>query len=218
MHVHHATPDRPVVVIGAGPAGLTAAYELTRHGVPRRVIDTDCREGGIAQTVDCKGFRFDIEGHRFFTKVQTVVDLWRSMLGTDFLRRPRQSRICYDGTFFDYPLKPLNALTHPGLAPSASILASYFWRQLRPIRPEVSFEDWVTSRIGRRLYRTFSETYAEKVWGLPCRTISAERAAQRIKGLLLTTVLNMSPRWLRRRGDTVKTLIDDSNNRGLVRA
>jgi protoporphyrinogen oxidase len=211
MFKKEPSQDAPVVVIGAGPAGLTAAYELVRRDVPVLVVDADSRVGGIAQTGEYKGFRFDIGGHRFFTKVAMVTELWRSMLGTEFLRRPRQSRIFYDGKFFDYPLKPLNALTNLGFFRSVAILASYAWIKAFPIRHEVSFEDWVTNRFGRRLYKTFFETYTEKVWGIPCRTISAQWAAQRIKGLSLTTaVVNMLfPGRNKRSGETVKTLIDE---------
>jgi protoporphyrinogen oxidase len=209
--VQKASQETPVVVVGAGPAGLTSAYELARRGVPVLVLEAGDRVGGLAQTAEYRGFRFDIGGHRFFTKVPMVIELWRSMLGTDFIRRPRLSRIYYNGKFFDYPLKPINALKNLGLVSSFAILCSYVWSRLRPIRPEVSFEDWVINRFGRRLYRTFFETYTEKVWGIPCRTIRAEWAAQRIKGLsLVTAVVNMLFPWLNRRpGQTVKTLIDE---------
>jgi protoporphyrinogen oxidase len=209
--VTKATPDAPIVIIGAGPAGLTCALELARQGVPTLVVDADSRVGGIAQTAEYKGFRFDIGGHRFFTKVPAVADLWRSMLGPDFIRRPRLSRIYYGKKFFAYPLKPLNALTNLGILNSVAILGSYIWSNLRPIQPEVSFEDWVCNRFGRRLYRTFFETYTEKVWGIPCRTITAQWAAQRIKGLSVkTAIINMLfPRLNRRAGNTVKTLIDE---------
>ena len=159
-----ATRQVPVVIVGAGPAGLTAALELARAGVPVVVVEADSRVGGLSQTVDYRGYRFDIGGHRFFTKVPAVRELWRSMLGADFLRRPRLSRIYYSGRFFDYPLKPVNALLNLGVLRSLGILASYLWIRLRPIRPEVSFEDWVTNRFGRRLYRIFFEhLHAESV-------------------------------------------------------
>jgi len=206
-----ATTEAPVVVIGAGPAGLTAALQLAEAGVPVLVVEANERVGGLAQTVEYKGFRFDIGGHRFFTKVTAVRDLWRSMLGADFLKRPRLSRIFFDGKFFDYPLKPADALVKLGIVRSISILASYLWVKVRPIEPEVNFEDWVTNRFGRRLFRTFFETYTEKVWGIPCRTISARWAAQRIQGLSLkTAVINMLAPWLNRRpGKEVKTLVDE---------
>ena len=207
------TPTRqtPVAVIGAGPAGLTAALQLAELGVPVLVIEAHQRVGGLARTIEYKGFRFDIGGHRFFTKVPAVRDLWRRMLGSDFLRRPRLSRIYFDGKFFDYPLKPLGALRNLGVFQSVAILCSYLLVKVRPVRPEVSFEDWVTNRFGRRLFRIFFETYTEKVWGIPCRTISARWAAQRIQGLSLrTAIVNMVAPWLNRRSGTqVKTLIDN---------
>jgi len=201
----------PVVVIGAGPAGLTAALKLVEAGVPVLVIEANERVGGLAQTVERDGFRFDIGGHRFFTKVPAVRELWRSMLGPDFLRRPRLSRIFFDGKFFAYPLKPADALLGLGFRRSFQILLSYIRIKVRPIRPEVSFEDWVTNRFGRRLYRIFFETYTQKVWGIPCCAISARWAAQRIQGLTLwTAVLNMLAPWLNRRPQTqVRTLIDE---------
>jgi protoporphyrinogen oxidase len=209
--VFESTSTVPVVVIGAGPAGLTAALELAELGVPVLVIEANKRVGGLAQTVEYKGFRFDIGGHRFFTKVPAVRALWRSMLGADFLTRPRLSRILFDGKFFDYPLKPADALFNLGVFRSIAILASYLRVKVRPVDPEISFEDWVTNRFGRKLFRLFFKTYTEKVWGIPCRTISARWAAQRIQGLSLKiAVINMLAPWLNRRpGREVKTLVDE---------
>src|SRR5256885_2631749 len=202
-------PD-PVVIIGAGPAGLTAAYQLVTQGRAVGVVEQDEQVGGIARTVEYKGFRFDIGGHRFFTKVAAVDELWRSMLGRDFLRRPRLSRIYYDGKFFDYPLKPMNALFGLGIWNAVLAAGSYLWSHLRPIRPEVSVEDWVSNRFGRRLYRIFFKTYTEKVWGIPCHTISAQWAAQRIKGLSLwTAVTSMLFSRFQRGPKQIKTLIDE---------
>jgi len=212
MHKNpEATFEQPVVVIGAGPAGLTAALQLCRQGVPVVVLDSDVRVGGLSQTAEYRGYRFDIGGHRFYTKVAAVRDLWREMLGADFIKRPRLSRIFYGGRFYDYPLRPFNALRNLGVFESIAILASYTWGKLFPIRPEVSFADWVSNRFGRRLFRLFFESYTEKVWGIPCKRISAQWAAQRIKGLSLrTTVLNMLfPARNRRAGQTIKTLIDE---------
>jgi protoporphyrinogen oxidase len=205
------TVDAPVVVIGAGPGGLTAALQLAELGVPVLVVEAGPRVGGLAQTVVYKGFRFDIGGHRFFTKVRSVRELWRQMLGPDFLRRPRLSRIFFQGRFFDYPLKPVSTLRKLGPIRSLAILFSYLWSSLRPVRPEVSFEDWVTNRFGRRLFRMFFETYTEKVWGIPCRSISARWAAQRIQGLSVrTAVLDMAGRWIGRTPSRrVKTLTDE---------
>jgi protoporphyrinogen oxidase len=179
--------SQPVVVIGAGPAGLTAAFDLTRRGVPTVVFDQDDQVGGLAKTVVYKGFRFDIGGHRFFTKVPSVRDLWHELLGDDLLRRPRLSRIYYGGRFFDYPLKASNVLVNLGPLTSAAVLASYARACASPIRPERSFEDWVCNRFGRVLFEMFFKSYTEKVWGIPCSAIGAEWAAQRIKGLSLWT-------------------------------
>jgi protoporphyrinogen oxidase len=204
------TPERPVVIIGAGPAGLTAGYELTRRGVPTVILDQDAQVGGLARTVVYRGFRFDIGGHRFFTKVTPVRTLWREMLGLDLLKRPRLSRILYAGRFFDYPLKPLNVVANLGLGSTIAAIASYLVAKVRPVRPEVSFADWVTNRFGRRLYRLFFKCYTEKVWGIPCERIGAEWAAQRIKALSLRTVaINMLFPGINRGQSAIKTLIDE---------
>ena len=200
----------PVVIVGAGPAGLTAAYELTRRGSPVVILEKDNQVGGLARTVEYKGFRFDIGGHRFFTKVAPVANLWREMLGKDFLRRPRLSRIYYRGRFFDYPLKPLNALWNLGIWTSFTVLLSCLWIKLFPIKPELSFADWVSNRFGRVLFRIFFETYTEKVWGLPCKRIGSQWAAQRIKGLSLkTAVINMLPLPGRKGDRSIKSLIEE---------
>lgn len=202
-----ADASAPVVIIGAGPAGLTAAYDLVQGGVRPLVFDEDTRVGGLAQTATYKGFRFDIGGHRFFTKVSAVSDLWRRMLGAEFLRRPRLSRIYYHGHLFQYPLKPLNALVNLGVPTALAVVVSYLRAKIRPVRPEVSFEDWVSNRFGRTLYKIFFESYTEKVWGIPGREIRAQWAAQRIKGLSLRTALvNMLKRS---RTTDVKTLIGE---------
>lgn len=197
--------EKKVVVIGAGPAGLTAAYELAKLDVRPIVLEKADKVGGLARTEGYKGFYFDIGGHRFFTKVDEVNKMWHEILGEDFLHRPRLSRIYYNRKFFHYPLKPLNALAGLGFWESTLIALSYVRWRLAPYRHEETFEQWVTNRFGKRLFRTFFKSYTEKVWGIPCSELKAEWAAQRIKDLSLKTVLlNMfvKPR------NTIKTLID----------
>ncbi|OYW46976.1 MAG: FAD-dependent oxidoreductase [Sphingomonadales bacterium 32-68-7] len=175
-----------VVVIGAGPAGLTAAYLLTKAGKRVAVIEKDPRYvGGISRTVEHQGYRFDIGGHRFFSKSQQVVDLWNEILPDDFIQRPRMSRIYYEGRFYSYPLRAFEALTNLGVMRSAACMVSYGWARLFPIKAVKSFEDWTSNQFGRKLYTIFFKTYTEKVWGMPCTEMSADWAAQRIKGLSL---------------------------------
>ncbi len=202
--------DRNVIIIGAGPAGLTAAYQLCKAGIPSTVLEKDRTVGGLARTVNYKGYRFDIGGHRFFTKVGVVEAMWHEVLGADFLHRKRLSRIYYNKRFFFYPLQASNALFSLGLWNSLLILLSYLKAQLFPQLPEETFEQWVSNRFGRRLYEIFFKTYTEKVWGIPCSEITAEWAAQRIKGLSLLTALKnaLIGQNTRDKGGVIKTLID----------
>ncbi|MEH3041068.1 MAG: NAD(P)/FAD-dependent oxidoreductase [Sphingomonas paucimobilis] len=184
MRVASDTVD--VAIVGAGPAGLTAAYLLTKAGLSVTVIEQDPRYvGGISRTVEHDGFRFDIGGHRFFSKSQEVVALWNEILPDDFIDRPRMSRIFYGGKFYSYPLRAFEALGNLGLVTSALCMASYAKAKLFPRRNVASFEDWVVNQFGHKLYSIFFKTYTEKVWGMPCDTMSADWAAQRIKGLSL---------------------------------
>jgi protoporphyrinogen oxidase len=180
------TTDAPIVVIGAGPAGLTAAYELVKRGDKVVVFEGSDVVGGISQTVERDGWRFDIGGHRFFTKVTEVEDLWNEILpDEDFLLRPRMSRIFYDGKYYDYPLKASNALKNLGIIESVHSVGSYAWAQIRPPKDQSNYEDWLVARFGWRLYRRFFETYTEKVWGVPVKEMPSDWAAQRVKGLSL---------------------------------
>lgn len=181
--------NKSVVIIGAGPAGLTAAYELMKLGVPAVVLEADQQVGGIARTVNYKGYLFDIGCHRFFTKWREVSDIWREVLGDKLLLRPRLSRIFYRKKFFNYPLSAKNALFGLGPIESARILASYLYSSLFPTPKEDNLEEWVCNRFGRRLYQIFFKTYTEKVWGVPCTSIHAEWAVQRIRGLSLKTAI-----------------------------
>ncbi len=203
--------EQKVVIIGGGPAGLTAAYQLSKVGAKSVVLEKDSMLGGISRTVEYKGYHFDIGGHRFFTKVAVVEKMWREVLPAgDFLRCQRLSRIYYNRKFFFYPLKPMNALFGLGILNSLLIVISYGWAHLFPQKPEDNFEAWVSNRFGKRLYKTFFKTYTEKVWGMPANTIAADWAAQRIKGLsLLVAVKNaMMKQQSTGKGSVVKTLID----------
>ncbi len=212
MPLPQADPQH-VAIIGAGPAGLTAAYLLTQAGVAVTVLERDPRYvGGISRTVEYQGFRFDIGGHRFFSKSQEVEDLWTELLGDDLLHRPRSSRIYYGGKFYAYPLKAGEALKNLGIFESARCVASYAKARLFPVNNPRTFEDWVSNKFGKRLFGIFFKTYTEKVWGMSCSEISADWAAQRIKGLSLSTAIMAAllPKKKKPadRSQTIKTLID----------
>jgi protoporphyrinogen oxidase len=175
-----------VAIIGAGPAGLTAGYLLTKAGLSVAIIERDAHYvGGISRTVEHEGYRFDIGGHRFFSKSAAVVDLWNEILPNDFIERPRMSRIYYEGKFYSYPLRAFEALGNLGLIRSTLCMASFALAKLFPRRAVKSFEDWTINQFGQKLYSIFFKTYTEKVWGMPCDEMSADWAAQRIKGLSL---------------------------------
>ena len=201
-----STTQRQVVIIGGGPAGLTAALELSKHDIPAVVLEADKQVGGIARTVNYKGYLFDIGGHRFFTKWEEVNRMWREILGDKFLTRPRLSRIYYRKKFFLYPLVAKNALFGLGLIETVRILASYLRACISPSSKEDNFEQWVSNRFGKRLYEIFFKTYTEKVWGIPCTSISAVWAAQRIRGLSLMTAVRNA--LLPDKKPKAKTLID----------
>ncbi len=175
-----------VAIIGAGPAGLTAAYLLSKSGYKVTVIEKDDHYvGGISRTVEHEGFRFDIGGHRFFSKSKEVVDLWNEILPDDFIQRPRMSRIYYEGKFYSYPLRAFEALWNLGIFRSTFCMLSYLRWKAFPKKDVRSFQDWVVNQFGFRLFSIFFKTYTEKVWGMPCDEMSADWAAQRIKGLSL---------------------------------
>src|SRR5271165_1586730 len=204
--------QKKAVIVGAGPAGLTAAYELSKQGQSVTVLESDPQYvGGISRTVEYHGYRFDIGGHRFFSKSREVEDLWTEILGADLLERPRSSKICYRGEFYSYPLKPFDALSKLGFLESTLCVLSFLRARLNPTEHPKSFEDWVVNQFGERLYRIFFKTYTEKVWGMNCREISADWAAQRIKGLSLGSAMKhalLPQRKPKDRKNVVKTLID----------
>ncbi len=200
------TTPNEVVVIGAGPAGLTAAYELTSHDIRPVVLEQDDKVGGIARTESHDGYHFDMGGHRFFTKSEAVNQMWKQILGDDFLLRPRLSRIYYRGKYFFYPLRYLNALSGLGIWQAFLIVLSFIKWQVFPYKEEETFEHWVTNRFGKQLFDTFFKTYTEKVWGISCSELKAEWAAQRIKDLSLkTAIISM----LVKPNGSIRTLIEE---------
>jgi protoporphyrinogen oxidase len=204
------TPERPVVVLGGGPAGLTAGYLLAKAGKPVVVLEAENQVGGIAKTVvDDEGYRFDLGGHRFFTKVQEVDDLWHEVMGEEFLKRPRQSRIYYDGKFLEYPLQGGDVIRKLGPVELTRAGLSYLRAKFKRKGSEDSLEEWVSNRFGWRLYSMFFKTYTEKVWGVPCSELRAEWAAQRIKGLSFTSAAKAA--FMGNKGNKIKSLIDEFN-------
>ncbi|HLQ90915.1 MAG TPA: NAD(P)/FAD-dependent oxidoreductase [Xanthobacteraceae bacterium] len=220
----HASPSSAplpaeidIFVIGAGPAGLTAAYCLTKETPSVVVIEKDqTYVGGISRTVRYKDFMFDIGGHRFFSKAKPVIDLWHEILPDDFIERPRLSRIFYGGKFYSYPLNAFEALRNLGIIKSLGCMLSFAYAKAFPIRDAKSFHDWVRNQFGERLFSTFFKTYTEKVWGMSCDEISADWAAQRIKGLDLWVAVThalkraIKPQGIKHNasGSVVKTLIE----------
>src|SRR5258708_25687066 len=183
-----------------------------KHDIPTTVIEKDpTYVGGLARTVEHKGYRFDIGGHRFFSKTQEVEDLWTEILGTAMLTRGRLSRIYYRGRYFAYPIKAANALWNLGPIEAVRCMASYAMARITPVKDPRSFEDWTRNQFGWRLYNIFFKTYTEKVWGISTKELSADWAAQRIKSLDLWLVLKsalLPPPHPANRGDLVTTLID----------
>ena len=209
--------DAEVFVIGAGPAGLTAAYCLTKETPSVVVIEKDpVYVGGISRTVSYNGFLFDIGGHRFFSKAKEVVDLWHEILPNDFIERPRLSRIFYDNKYYSYPLNAFQALFNLGLIKSTMCMLSFGYAKVFPIKETRTFHQWVRNQFGEKLFSIFFKTYTEKVWGMSCDEISADWAAQRIKGLDLgVAVINALKRAVLPKrqpksadGEVVKTLIE----------
>jgi protoporphyrinogen oxidase len=211
--VERAVETIDTLIIGAGPAGLTTAYRLAKAGHGVVVIEQDKHYvGGISRTVSYKGFLFDIGGHRFFSKSREVVALWNEILPDDFLDRPRLSRIYYAGKFYAYPLKAFEALRNLGFKQSIACVASYAHARAFPIRDPKTFHQWMRNEFGERLFSIFFKTYTEKVWGMDCDEISADWAAQRIKGLNLAKALmdgvKRSLGFRPRGGAGAKTLIE----------
>lgn len=186
---------KKVVIIGAGPAGLAAGYEFLKKGGLEKfdveIFDADCQVGGISKTLRYKGYRFDVGGHRLYTKFPEIQEFYKKILGRDFLTRSLPKRIFYQQKYFEYPLSPVNALTNLGVLMALKVGASWGKRQIRPFKNPKTFEEWVTNRFGDDLYRMFFKSYSEKIWGIPMTELSADWAAQRIQNFdLLKAVIN----------------------------
>ena len=182
-------PEFPIVICGAGPAGLSAAYQALKGGMRPLLLEGNSRIGGLARTKDYKGYRFDLGGHRFFTKDERILQLWLEIMGNELLRVKRRSRIYSRGRFLEYPIEVPDALANLGLGESALAFFSYLRARLFPYPQEITFEQWVVNRFGRRLFEVFFRGYTEKVWGIPCNQIHAEWAARRIRGLSFAAAL-----------------------------
>jgi protoporphyrinogen oxidase len=203
------TLERPVVVIGGGPAGLTAGYMLSKQGYAVIVLESTDQIGGLARTEVRDGYRFDLGGHRFFTKVKEVDDLWHEIMKEEFLKRPRQSRIYWNDKFLEYPLQGMDVIRKLGPVELTRCMVSYLWAAVKPKGREDTFEQWVSNRFGRRLYQHFFKTYTEKLWGVPTDEIRAEWAAQRIKGLSFFAAAKAA--FFGNRGNKIKSLISEFN-------
>ena len=201
--------DRPVVALGGGPAGLTAGYLVARKGKPVIVLESTDQVGGIARTEVRDGYRFDLGGHRFFTKSKEVDDLWHEILSDEFLRRPRKSRIYWNGKFLEYPLQGMDVIRKLGPVDLSKAFFSYLWAAIKPKRREDTFEEWVCNRFGRWLFNQFFKSYTEKVWGVSTSEIRSEWAAQRIKGLSFFAAAKHA--FFGNRGNKIKSLISEFN-------
>ena len=201
------TPEHPVVVLGGGPAGLTAGYLLSKQGKPVIVLESTDMVGGIARTEVRDGYRFDLGGHRFFTKAKEVDDLWHEIMKEEFLLRPRKSRIYWNDKFLEYPLEGMDVIKKLGPVELFRCGVSYLWAAIKPKGREESFEQWVSNRFGKRLYGHFFKTYTEKLWGVSADEIRAEWAAQRIKGLSFFSAAKAA--FFGNKGNKIKSLVSE---------
>jgi protoporphyrinogen oxidase len=195
------------IIMGAGPAGLAAGYRLSKNGGEVALLEAEPMVGGISKTIQYQGYYFDLGGHRFFTKFNEVNEFWNEVLGDQFVRTPRLSRIYYRNKFFNYPLTAMNAFFGVGVLTTFVIIGSYIKSKLFPYPEEKTFEQWVSNRFGKKLYSMFFKTYSEKLWGIPCSTLGAEFSAQRIKGLSLASAIKNA--LFKPKNNKIKTLINE---------
>ncbi len=196
--------EDPALIIGAGPAGLAAALEMAKRGEAPLILEQASCVGGMARTEVHEGYRFDIGGHRFLTRMPDIQRLWEEALPGAFPEVSRLSHICFEGRFIRYPIEIGDVLRAVGPAEGARMIAGYLRARCRPRGGETTFEEWVSSRFGDRLYERFFKGYTEKVWGVPCNRLRSEMAAERIQGLSLASALTGAVTG--RRG--LKTLTD----------
>lgn len=200
--------DAEIAILGGGLAGLAAGHVLTRAGRSVVVLEQQPAVGGLARTMEYRGLRFDLGGHRLITGSAAVERMVREVIRDELLTVERASKILVRGSYFDYPLKPLNALSGLGLGSSVAVLTDYAHQQLKAWMmpgPLVSLQDWVVRHYGRRLYDLFFRPYSEKVWGIDCAHISADWVAQRIQGMTLGSALRKA---LFRSARRTRTLAD----------
>src|SRR5579864_7555731 len=185
MQSHPPGRPRTVAIIGAGPAGITAAYQLVKSGIRTEVFEAAPSVGGLARTIDLWNQKVDLGPHRFFSSDPRVNKVWLEVMGEDYEMVNRLTRIYYKGRFFYYPLKPFNALANLGVLEAMRCMTSYGVQRFRRCNEQDCFEEWVVRRFGRRLFEIFFKTYSEKLWGISCKDLDADFAAQRIKKLSL---------------------------------
>lgn len=205
-------------VIGAGPAGITAAYQLAKAGVTVDVYESSAQVGGLARTIALWGMKADVGPHRFFSKDTRVNKLWLELAQQDYTMINRLTRIYYKGKFFHYPLKPIDALKNLGIEESLKCLSSFAGQKINPVKLNGSFENWVTHRFGKRLYELFFKTYSEKLWGISCAELDDDFAAQRIKKLSLSEAVSNAFSLLKKTGH--QSLVDrfayPNNGTGMI--
>ncbi|MFW6222831.1 MAG: FAD-dependent oxidoreductase, partial [Bacteroidota bacterium] len=195
-----------VAVIGGGPAGLTTAYQLAKNGFKVDLYEASDQAGGMSKSLHLWDQTVDIGPHRFFSSDRRVNEFWLEIIGNDYQMVNRLTRIYYNQKFFNYPLKPLNALKNLGFREAFLCMFSFFHAQISPPKTKDNFENWVTHRFGKRLYKIFFKTYSEKLWGISCKELDADFAAQRIKKLSLWGAVCNA--LIKGKGNKHKTLVE----------